>query len=148
MKIILLKDVAALGQAGDVCEVKSGYGLNFLIPQKLAQIADKNLIHQAQQQKEIARARQKKQEKQLNKSAQALKNIKIAIKAKTNEKGKLFGAVSAGEIAQSLQKDLGFEISAKNIKIETPIKEVGQWTVELDLGNKVMAKIKVEVVAD
>ena len=148
MKIILLKDIPALGHKGEVCEVKPGYGLNFLIPQKLAQIADKNLIRQAQQQKEIAQTRRKKQEQQFNKSAQALKNIKIAIKAKTNEKGKLFGAVSASEIAQSLKKDLSLEISAKNIKIEQPIKAVGQWTVEVDLGRKVMAKIKVEVVAD
>jgi len=148
MKIILLKNVPSLGHKGDVREVKPGYGLNFLIPQKLAQIADKDLIRQAQQQKEIAQIRQKKQERQLNKSAEKLKNLKITIKAKTNEKGKLFGAVSASEIAQTLKKDLGLEISEKNIKIEKPIKEIGQWTVEADLGRKVMAKIKVEVAAD
>lgn len=148
MRIILLKDVPMLGQKGDICEVKPGYGLNFLIPQKLAQIANQDLISQLQRQKEISQIKQKKQEDKLSHRFEKLKQAKIIIKAKTNEKGILFGSVSAADIAGAIKKDLGFAISAKSIKIEKAIKKTGHWLVEVDSGHKIIVKVKVEVVAD
>ncbi len=146
MKVILLQDVEKLGKAGEVKEVRSGYGFNFLLPQGLVELATPSAIKEA----EKAIARRKKDIEALSlalkKTADELMGKKITITSKA-EKGKLFGSIGSEEIALALKKD-GIIVDAKYIVVEKPFKEIGAFAVEAHFGHKVTASFEVLIKAE
>ena len=146
MKVVLLKDVKNLGRAGEIKKVAPGYARNFLIPQGLAQLATRAVIIKAKARAEMREKEKQKKEALAKETLKKLKGLKIAIQAKTSEEGKLFGSVGAKEIARALQAKR-LEVMPNQIRLEIPIKKVGEYLVSVDLGYGQKGKIKLEVKA-
>ena len=146
MQVILVQDVANLGYKNDIVKVKDGYGRNYLIPNKLAIIANESNVKQLN---ENLKQQAKKLAQQLA-DAQALAEklaatvINVAVKA--NEDGKIFGTVTTAQIAEALSAQ-GFEIDRMVITIE-PVKELGEAVATARLHREVKAEIKLNVVAE
>jgi len=135
VKVILLKDVPKVGQRSDIKEVKDGFALNFLIPKKMAILATPQSIKKIEGLRVKEEAVNKVNLEALGKKVRDIKQIEI--KEKANEKGYLFAGVGKEEISRHSG------IPAKNILLEHPIKEVGEYTIEIQVGEK---KTKVKLV--
>jgi large subunit ribosomal protein L9 len=147
MEVILIQDVANLGYKNDIVKVKDGYGRNYLIPNKLAIIAnDSNRKQLAENLKQQA----KKLAQQLA-DAQALaaklEALTLQVVVKANEDGKIFGAVTTAAIADALAA-VEINIDKKVITIPEPIKELGEHLAQARLHREVKADIKLNVVAE
>ncbi len=147
MKIILTKDIAALGSLGAVVDVAKGYARNYLIPQGMAMEATKGNLSQVEQVKsKYAQVRAKEQETALSKVA-ALEGVSVSISQRVGEGEKLYGSVTAAMIAEALEAK-GFEIDRKQLDLEEPIKKLGTYEVLVRLAPEVKATITVEVLAE
>jgi large subunit ribosomal protein L9 len=124
MKVILQKDVANLGDAGDIKEVAEGYARNFLLPRKLVIVANESSKRAVEHQNKLIRIKKEKRRKDSEKLASSLTGVEITITAQVGEEGKLFGSVTAIDIAKKL-KEKGFEVDKRKIIIENPIKQEG-----------------------
>ena len=146
MKIILKKEVANLGEAGDVVEVKTGYALNYLVPQGFATVGTLSAIKQHE---ETLRQRAHKEAK-LVADAQALaakiSAIAVNLTAKVGESGKLYGAITAAQVAEALCA-AGAEVDKKNVTVPE-IKEVGEYEAKVKCYKGVFADVKVNVAAE
>ena len=146
MKIILKKEVTNLGEAGEVVEVKTGYALNYLVPQGFATVATPSALKQHE---ETLRQRAHKEAK-LVADAEALaakiSAVEISIAAKTGEAGKLYGAVTASQVAEAFAQK-GLEIEKKNITLPE-IKETGEFEAKIKCYKGVFATAKINVVAE
>ena len=145
MKVLLIKDVQSLGKAGEVKEVKPGYGQNFLIKKGFAKPATPEII--AEHEAEIKRKAQEEAAEiaRLNELAQKLDKLEIIITKKLGQNGHLFGAVTKDEIAHALQEQHGIEIDKKHITEKKAIKTVGEHDVDLKLGHGIHATLHVDV---
>ena len=146
MKIILKKEVANLGEAGDVVEVKTGYALNYLVPQGYAAIGTPSAL---KQHAETLRQRAHKEAK-LVADAQAvaakIEAVAVKIAAKVGENGKLYGAVTAAQVADALAA-AGIEVEKKNVTVPE-IKELGEYEAKVKCYKGVFANVKVLVEAE
>ena len=146
MKIILKKEVANLGEAGEVVEVKTGYALNYLVPQGFATVATKSALKQHE---ETLRQRAHKEAK-LVADAQALAAqiaaVPVKVAVKVGESGKLYGSVTAAQVAEVLAA-AGIEVEKKNIAVPE-IKELGEFEAKVKCYKGVFADVKIEVVAE
>ena len=146
MKIILKKDVANLGDAGEIVEVKTGYARNYLVPQGFAVVGTASAIKQHE---ETIRQRAHKEAKNIAeaeaKAAQrSAAPVQVAVKG--SENGKLYGSVTAAQVAAALA-DKGFEVDKKNVTVPE-IKELGEYEAQVKCYKGVFATVKVEVVAE
>ena len=146
MKIILKKEVANLGEAGDVVEVKTGYALNYLVPQGFATVGTPSAL---KQHAETLRQRAHKEAK-LVADAQAvaakIEATEVKLTAKVGESGKLYGAVTAAQVAEALAA-AGIEVDKKNVTVPE-IKEVGEFEGKVKCYMGVFAAVKVLVEAE
>ncbi len=147
MKIILKEDVHGLGRAGQVINVKDGYARNYLLPKGLALVADEKNLKALEYQKKKFEEEAKKKLQDAESVQQRLTAFELTIKAKAGEDQKLFGSITAKDIAEALQKH-GFSVDKKQINISEPIKRIGEHEVELKLHSNVSAKLKINVVAE
>ncbi len=145
MKVILLRDVSKLGKEGEVVEVSDGHARNYLIPRGLAvEATEGNLKHLMDEKKQL----QEKKERLKKKSEELLKDLKKRtweIRVKAGERGKLFGSLTSGNISEKLSEITGVEVDKRWIKLKKPIKEVGEYNVEIKLPAGVRGKIKIRV---
>ena len=144
MKVILVQLVENLGEIGDVVEVANGYGRNYLIPRGLAIAAtakNKRQIEHEHHLREhrIARARQNTQA-----FANELQEVSCRFTRKSGDEGKLFGSVTAMDIAEKL-KEAGFEIDRRRIQLDQPIKSLGDFAVPIRLRPEVTAELKIHI---
>ncbi|MCL6547435.1 MAG: 50S ribosomal protein L9 [Alicyclobacillus sp.] len=147
MKVILLADVKGQGKQGEIKDVSEGYARNFLFPRKLAVEATPGNLQQLQAQKD-ARARKEAQELQAAKElAASLQGRTVTVRAHAGEGGKLFGAVTAKHIADSLAQS-GITVDKRKIHLAEPIKAVGGYQIQVKLHPEVTATLHVLVEAD
>ncbi|WP_345991902.1 50S ribosomal protein L9 [Sulfurimonas sp. HSL-1716] len=148
MKVLLTKDVKGLGKAGEVKEVKDGYGKNFLIGKGLAQHATNDVLarHAAQERKRKENEAQEIAE--LKALALKLDKLEIVITKKIGQNNHLFGAVTKDEIANALQEQHGIEIDKKHIVSKENIKTVGEHDIDFKLGHGLHATLHVDVVGE
>jgi len=148
VKVLLIKDVKGLGKAGEVKEVKDGYGKNFLIGKGLAQNATPEVLNRfkAEQRKlaeneaaEIAAAKE---------LAEKLNATKLTIKHKIEANGHLIGSVTNKEIAEELGAQFSIEIDKKNISLKEKIKTNGIFEVDCKLGHSIHATLKVDIIGE
>ena len=134
MRVILLKDIAGVGQKGDVKEIADGFAQNKLIPQGLAEQAtpEKLAAHESAQKREAAE--RAKEKTALAKSIQALEGVRIEISARATEKGGLFKSIGTKEIMAALAKK-GSSVPEDAVRLPKPIKEIGEYEVELAFGD-------------
>ena len=145
MEVILIQDVANLGYKNDIVKVRDGYGRNYLIPNRMAVIANES---NRKQLAETIKQQAHKQAKLLADAqalAEQLAAAVITVAVKAHENGKIFGTVTTAEIAEALMAQ-GIEIDKKVITVE-PVKELGEYTAQARLHREVKAEIKLNVVA-
>lgn len=146
MKVLLIKDVKSLGKAGEVKEVKDGYGKNFLIGKGFAKHATEEVLAQ-----HAADEKQKEQDladevKRFKEIATKLEKAKVIIQKKVGDNGHLFGAITKSEVAEALKEQHDIEIEKKHIIDKTTIKTVGEHNLDLKLGHSIHAKLHIDVV--
>ena len=145
MKVILLADVKGQGKKNDVIEVSDGYGKNFLIPRKLAKPADAQSLNDVKI-KEQSRLHRIEVEKQEAKAlAEKLKSMVITMQASGGTDGRLYGSVTAKDVAELLQKNHGITIDKRKITVSEPIKAYGTYHLEVKLYTEVTGTINLKV---
>ena len=147
MEVILQQDVEKLGSMGDVVKVKPGYARNYLLPRGLAVIADPKNLVMLEHRKRMITAKRSKVQKAAQGVAERLAAVSLVIPARAGEEDKLFGSVTNQDIQRALAEQ-GFEIDRKKIVLETPIKALGEYAVQVNLGTDVRAAIKVTIVRE
>jgi len=145
MQVILQVDVSSLGKAGEVVDVREGYGRNFLIPQKKAILADPKNLKMLEHQKRVVSAKQLKLKRLAQELLEKLSNTSITIARDAGEDDKLFGSVTTKDIADTLRRE-GFEIDRHSIHLDAPIKSLGVFDVPIKLHAEVSGALKVWVV--
>ena len=148
MKVILNKDVKGTGKAGDVVTVSDGYARNMLIPRGLAAEATQSNIRQLEKQKAIAAEKKAEEKAAAQELAEKLNKASIKMKIKAGEGGRIFGSITSKDIADAINMQLGMDIDRKKVKLDAPIKQVGQTDVDMRLYQDVNAKIKVIIEAE
>ncbi len=143
MKVLLTADVKGTGKKGDVVEVADGYGRNFLLKKGLATAASAANIHEAQQKKDAAAFHKAEEVKALKALAAQLDQKQVSVRIKTGENGKMFGSVTAANVAAALT-EIGFDVDKKKIKMDA-VKALGAFPAEIRLMEGVVAKITVVV---
>ena len=146
MKVILLQDIENTGKKYELKNVADGYAKNFLFPKKMAQLATKNAIAWAETQREIAAKVTEKELQVMQTKASALDGQEITIEVKVGDKNQLFESITAQKIAEQL-KENKFDIDKKQIALENPIKEPGDYQVKINFPHNLEAEIKLIVTA-
>jgi large subunit ribosomal protein L9 len=147
VKLILTQEVTGLGTPGDVVEVKDGYGRNFLLPRGLAVAWTKggekqvSSIRKARRSREIASL----EEAQVVRSALEASPVRLSARAGSN--GRLFGAVTPGDVADAVAAVGGPKVDRRKVELGRPIKSLGDYTVHVRLHPEVQATVKLQVVA-
>ncbi len=147
MKVILQKDIPNLGEAGDVKDVAEGYARNYLLPKKLVIPYNESSAKAIEHQKKLVKIKKEKRKKEGQKLVEALSNVALTIGAQVGEEDKLFGSVTAIDIAQKLV-EMGFAIDKRKIILPEPIKKAGEHEVKIKLEEGLSATIKVNVVKE
>ena len=134
MKVILKQDVRGIGRKYEVKNVADGYAVNFLLPRKLAEFASPEAVKKAELLKVATAAEIEIRESLTKAQIETLKTVKIELKKKANEKGHLFEKVHESEISDALKSQAHADIAPEFIKLETPIKELGEHKVKVEVG--------------
>jgi large subunit ribosomal protein L9 len=147
VKVILTGDVKPIGSRGTVVDVKDGYANNYLFPQKLAVVATAGAMKQLEQQQHAKKRKQAEEVANAQDVATQLENAVIKVSAKAGGNGRLFGTVTNAQVADALHEQLGVTIDRHKIEMKDGIKALGTYPVEIRLGNNIVAKSAVQVVA-
>lgn len=147
MKVILQKDIPNLGEAGDVKEVAEGFARNYLLPKKLVIPYNESSAKAIEHQKKLVKIKKEKRKKEGQKLVEALSSVALTIGAQVGEEDKLFGSVTAIDIAQKLSQ-MGYSIDKRKIMLPEPIKKAGEHEVKIKLDEGLSATIKVNVVKE
>lgn len=145
IQLLLIHNVEHLGRQGDLVEVKSGYALNYLLPQGLATIATDHHKRMVEKHREKLRAIELEKLRSYQEQADELAKQSITIEANANDEGHLYGSVGPHEIVDSL-KSAGIHLAQDQIRLDGPLKELGLYTVKVHLHSEVEASLKVWVV--
>jgi large subunit ribosomal protein L9 len=145
MELILKKTVESLGEEGVIVKVKSGYARNYLIPKKIAVIANKANRALLEQEKAAIEARREKQRQGAESLSKKISGTIITIEHRVGEADKLFGSVTAADICEKLAQ-IDIQVDKKNILLTEPIKTLGELIVPIKVGYQMTAEITVQVV--
>ena len=144
MKVLLLKDVYKLGRAGDVKKVADGYGRNFLIPQGFAVLATAGALKQIEKIRSQAAERRSALNTEMGAVAEKLSALALGFPAKAGETGKLYGSITAQDVADAIKKKSGFDAKRQQIDIQ-PIRTLGEHKVHVRLTMDLVPEIKIVV---
>jgi large subunit ribosomal protein L9 len=144
MKVLLVKDVYKLGHAGDVKRVADGYGRNFLLPQGLAVLATPGALKQVDRLRSQAAVRRAAQNEELSGVAGTLNGLALSFAAKAGETGKLYGSITAQDIAEAIEKKTGFPAKRQQVDVQ-PVRTLGEHPAHLRLTMDLVPEIKVFV---
>jgi len=147
MEVVLMKDYGKLGNAMDVASVKDGYARNFLIPQGIAVPATEGNKKKVAEAKRLEGLREEKKQGEALEIAKKIEQTPCTIPVKVGEEDKIFGSVSAQEIADFLKKE-GFDVEKRHVDLEEPIKQLGVYNIKINLLKSVSATLKVWVVKE
>jgi large subunit ribosomal protein L9 len=147
MKLILTSDVKPLGTRGALVDVKDGYANNYLLPHALAVVATPGAMKQLEQQQNAKKRKQAEEVANAQDVATQLENATIKVSAKAGGNGRLFGTITNAQVADALREQIGVAIDRHKIEMKDGIKALGTYPVEIRLGNNVIAKSVVQVVA-
>jgi large subunit ribosomal protein L9 len=147
MKVILTKDIKGTGYIGEIINVSDGYARNFLFPKGLAKEATPQNLNIAKQQQKANENRKLLERLSAEEAAKKLKGLRVIVKEKCGENGRLFGSVTSKEISDAIMKQHGIEIDKKRIVLEDNIKELGEITLQVKLHAGISTDIVVSVEA-
>jgi len=146
MKLILRKVVENLGDPGDIVDVKAGYGRNYLIPQGLAFEASPGNIRRLEEEKALSEERARRDYLEAKRRAAQIEHMSLTFHARASEDGKLFGSVTAGDIAdRANEQEMDFKVERRQVVLDEPLKTLGASRVALRLHSEVEVEIEVKV---
>ena len=145
MKVIFLQDVPNVARAGEIKEVASGYGRNFLIPKKLALLANLPALSTIKTQLKTEASSEVQTDDRLAELAQELEGKEITLKARAGAKDHLYGSITSADIAAELESNSGVVIDKRKIELADPIRQLGSYEVAIKLAKDIIPKIKVTV---
>ena len=148
MKVILLEDVKKLGKKDEIIEVSSGYARNFLIPNKIAIVADNVNLNKLEGKKSKESHIKELSLEHAKKIKKIIEKETLVIKAKKGKDDRLFGTITNSEISKELKKKYDIDIERKKIIVENPIKIVGEYIITIKLEQGVIADLKVDIVGE
>jgi large subunit ribosomal protein L9 len=147
MEVILREEVPHLGTTGDVVKVKPGYARNYLLPRGLAVVADRRNVRTLEHLKRVNAEKREREHRAAETQAQRLTALRLTLKARAGEEGKLFGSVTNHDVEKALAA-AGFEIDRRRIRLIEPIKSLGEHMVPVHLSAGVDAHVTVVVEAE
>jgi large subunit ribosomal protein L9 len=145
MKIILQKEIEKLGVPGDVVDVADGYARNYLVPRGLAVPASRGAVRHADSLRRAHQERVAKAQKEAQAVADRMTASPIKVRVKAGEGGRLFGSVTAADLAEEIQRQTGVEVDRRMVHLDEPIKSVGVHEVHVRLHPEVNAALSVEI---
>jgi large subunit ribosomal protein L9 len=145
--VILIKDVKGLGKSGDVVKVSDGYARNMLLPKGLAGKATDGNVRNLEKQKALLEEKKREEIEAARALAEKLGGINVKILTKSGDSGRLFGSVTSKDIADALKKQHNVNIDRRKIVLDSPIKNIGEHSVEIKIYPEVSAAITVAVEA-
>tara|TARA_B100001093_G_C26310413_1_gene793319 strand:- start:25 stop:648 length:624 start_codon:yes stop_codon:yes gene_type:complete len=149
MKVLFLKDNLPTAMAGEIKNVKPGFARNFLIPNGIAELANRSSIERIEKLRKQADVRRGEMKSRWQTVANEINLLELEIVAQTGPTGKLFGSVTSSQIATSIEENLdGVTIDRRSIRIQQPIKVIGSYSVPLKLFEGVDAEVKLNVKSD
>jgi large subunit ribosomal protein L9 len=148
MRVVLRDDVESLGKKGDLVDVADGYARNYLVPRGLALRATRGVVAQAEAMRRNRDAREVRDREGAEAIAAQLASRRIEVKARAGEGGKLFGSVTAADVAAAVAAQVGVELDRRRVELAEPIRELGAAEVTVKLHTDVDAVVAVDVVAE
>lgn len=148
MKVVLLKDVKGTGKKDEIVNVSDGYARNYLLPRKLAQEASNQALNDIKNKEAAALHRIEEEKKAATALAGKLDGATIKLAAKAGQSGKLFGSVTAKEVAEAISAHAGAQIDKRKVSLESEIKSFGTYQCEVKLYTGISAKLYVLVVGE
>jgi large subunit ribosomal protein L9 len=145
MKVILRDDIEKLGTAGNIVNVADGYARNFLFPRNLAVPATRGNTRSIEEIKKQKQVRENKRRREAEKMKDKLEKLSLTAEVQTGEEDKIFGSVTAANIATLIEKQ-GIEIDKRKIHLDEPLKALGVYTIEIKLATDVTAGVKLWIV--
>ncbi|MEX2287329.1 MAG: 50S ribosomal protein L9 [Planctomycetaceae bacterium] len=145
IEVLLAEDVSNLGEQGDIVRVKPGYARNYLLPHGLATVATEHNKKMVERHRQKLKALQADQVKQLRGDADAISKYSVTLEANANADGHLYGSIMATDISKAL-KSASFDVEPEQVKLEGPLRELGMYTVKIQLHADVGTEVKVWVV--
>lgn len=146
MKVVLNQDVKGVGKKFQTVEVSEGYARNFLLPKKIASVANNKTLSESKTKTEALKFKKDTETNEALEKKSILEKGYITFKSKTGDNGKLFGSITEKEISEEIKKIYNLEIDKKKINIEKQIKEIGAYIAKVKLYEGVIANIKISVV--
>ncbi len=146
MQVILMQDVDKIGQRGDIVDVSRGYVRNFLVPRGLAEVATPGKMEEARREMEETEERDRRLAERAEEVAATLNKSVITIETRTGEDERLFGSVTAANIARAIEQARGVRLDRRRIRLSEPIKSLGTHQVPVQVHGDVEANVKVIVV--
>ena len=147
MKVILKADIKGVGKKDQIINVSDGYVRNFLFPKNLAVEANSQNLSKLKAQQDSKAFKKSQEKEEAQKLAEKLSKIQLKVQVKAGENGKIFGGVSAKEIADLLKENYKIEIDKKKVEIKEPIKSLGMRTVNIKLYEGVIGILKIDVIS-
>lgn len=148
MKVILTQDIKSIGKKGDVKNVSDGYARNFLFPKKLAVIADNANMNELKTKQDANKYKRDMSKAVAEELAEKMKDFELVFKIKAGGNGKIFGSVTAKDIADELNKKYFVEVDKKKIGLSDAIKNLGVYNIDIKLFEGVVGKLKISVVQE
>jgi large subunit ribosomal protein L9 len=145
MRVILLDNVDGVGKKGETHVVRDGFGRNFLVPRGLAMPATLGNVKKIQEQAKVIMGKREKDLKTASVVKGRLEETPVTIKKKSGVDGKLFGSVTAREIAEAVKKTLDLDVDRRSVRLDEPIKSTGVHTVEVHLEKGIVAQLRLEI---
>jgi len=145
MKVLLIQSVKNVGKPGDIKDVADGYARNFLIPRGLATVASSSAVKQAQAHRETESRRESRFAAENQSLASRLGETEVTLRAKTGAHGRLYGAITAADIAAALEAKLGQAIDRRRIELDDPIRTLGEHKVPIRIARDLVPQVTVNV---
>jgi len=145
VEVLLAEDVPSLGIHGDIVRVKPGYARNYLLPQGLATVATEHNKRMVERHRKQLDALQVDRLKQIRAMASEVSKYSVTLEANANNESQLYGSIGAADISKALQT-AGYQIKADQIQLEGPLRELGMYTIKIELHPEVNTEVKVWIV--
>lgn len=146
MEVILLQDVEHLGEKGQLANVARGYARNYLIPRRLAEVATPGRVVEFHRREEERKAREARRAVQAEEYTAMLNRTVITVTAKAGEGDRMFGSVTAADVADAIKDARGITVDKRKVLLEEPIKELGTFQVDVEVAEGFVASVKTIVV--
>ena len=148
MKVILTQDIKSVGKKGQIIDASDGYARNFLLPKKMAVIADATNLNELKTKQDANKYKRDMTKANAKELSEKMKNFELVFKIKAGENGKIFGSITSKDIATELAKKYFVEVDKKKVCLDDAIKTLGVYNIEIKLFEGINGVLKVNVIAE